>query len=134
MDLGSLPLFKAMAKRMAWLGERQQVLAQNVANADTPGYIAHDLKPLSFRDLVGKGAARLPLAATDPSHLSGSSRGPSTAPLFAESGERTPSGNNVSLEKEMMRVSQTASDYALVTNLYRRQLALIKLALGREQP
>ena len=40
---------------------------------------------------------------------------------------------NASLESEMMKVSDTANDYALMTNLYRRQLGLVKSVLGRGQ-
>ena len=37
-----------LRERMSWLNARQDVLSQNVANADTPGYTARDLKPLDF--------------------------------------------------------------------------------------
>ena len=54
-----------MAKRLSWLGERQQVLANNVANADTPGYRARDLKALSFKKVLGGEGAKLGMAATN---------------------------------------------------------------------
>jgi flagellar basal-body rod protein FlgB len=131
MDFGSIPLFRAMAQRMSWLGERQQVLAQNVANADTPGYVPQDLKQQSFRELVG-GSARPALAATDVKHLTGTAHG---AGHFATSrvktAELTPSGNRVSIEEEMMKVGQTASDHHLMSSLYRRHIAMIRAALGR---
>ncbi len=38
MDLNKVSLFGMMKQRLAWLGQRQEVLAQNIANADTPGY------------------------------------------------------------------------------------------------
>src|SRR5712692_11335138 len=70
MDLGNIPLFKAMMSRMAWLTERQQVLAQNVANADTPNFKPRDLKAVSFRDLVaGSSSGKLQVAATQAHHL-----------------------------------------------------------------
>ncbi len=43
-----LDLFQAIAKRMSWLGQRQNVLSQNVANADTPNYVPQDLKEGPF--------------------------------------------------------------------------------------
>ena len=46
MDLPDVPLMSMLRTRMSWLHQRQDVLAQNVANADTPKYVAHDLKPL----------------------------------------------------------------------------------------
>lgn len=131
MDFGSIPLFRAMATRMSWLGERERVLAQNVANADTPGYVPHDLKQQSFRDLLG-GSARPALAATDPKHFIGSAR---TRGSFdattAKKAEATPSGNRVSLEEEMMKVGETATAHHLMTSLYRQQLGMLRTALGR---
>ena len=47
----TFPAFRFLSmlqQRMTWLSQRQNVLSQNVANADTPGYAAHDLKPLDF--------------------------------------------------------------------------------------
>ncbi|MBX6369529.1 MAG: hypothetical protein IRZ04_16205 [Rhodospirillales bacterium] len=131
MDFGSIPLFRAMAKRMSWLGERQQVLAQNVANADTPGYVPQDLKQQSFRDLLG-GSARPTLATTHTRHLAGAARGAGGfAVVRVKTAEPTPSGNRVSLEQEMMKVGETATYHHLMTSLYRRHLGMIRAALGR---
>jgi flagellar basal-body rod protein FlgB len=131
MDFGSIPLFRAMATRMSWLGERQKVLAQNVANADTPGYVPQDLKQQSFRELVG-GSVRPTLAATDAQHITSAARGSNR---FAEkpvrTAELTPSGNRVSLEQEMMKVGETATEHRLVASLYKRHIAIIRAALGR---
>jgi flagellar basal-body rod protein FlgB len=38
-----------ISRRMDWLSQRQTVLSQNVANADTPNYQPRDLKTLDFR-------------------------------------------------------------------------------------
>ena len=50
MDLFQLKLFQRMSERMGWLGARQEVLAQNIANADTPDFVPHDMKALKFVD------------------------------------------------------------------------------------
>src|SRR6185312_247987 len=57
LDLNSMPLPAMLKERMGWLSARQNTLAQNVANADTPGYTARDLKPLDFKDILN-GATR----------------------------------------------------------------------------
>jgi len=49
MDLNGVPLFSLLTDRMSWLATRQSTLAQNVANADTPGFVARDIKPMDFR-------------------------------------------------------------------------------------
>ena len=126
-----IPLFEALAKRMTWLGDRQTVLAENVANADTPGYVARDLKAPDFKTLLGaQSQKQVNLVTTQPGHI-GIQR---TAASMAEpeTGEdRSINGNAVSLEEQMMKVSQTANDFALTTSLYRANLGLIKSVLGR---
>ena len=136
MDFSKLPLFTAMTRRMSWLGQRQQVLAQNIANADTPGYGAQDLKEPTFNDLLrgasstGAGGAKLMMVATSPGHIGGANPGKPTVEKSADSEKKT-SGNTVVLEDQMMKVSKTAMDFQLTTNLYRKHLGMIKTALGR---
>ena len=48
------PIMSMMKKKMGWLSQRQSVLAQNVANADSPNYVGSDLKPFTFREEIGK--------------------------------------------------------------------------------
>ena len=132
MDFSGIPLFRAMAQRMSWLGERQQVLAQNVANADTPGYVPQDLEAPSFRELVaGNKRAMPPLAMTSPKHLAGAGIHEIAAKTTKAAGERTPSGNSVDIEREMMKVGETATQHHLVASLYKRHLLMIRAALGR---
>jgi flagellar basal-body rod protein FlgB len=129
MDLSRIPLFAALAKRMDWIGERHNVLAQNVANADTPGYVAQDLKEPDFASLLADSGKRLALTISAPGQLSA----PAPAGGYDRipvAGDRTLTGNGVSLEEEMLKVSQNASDYSLVETIYRAQLGLIKTALG----
>jgi len=131
MDFAGIPLFQAIARRMAWLNERQATLAQNVANADSPGFSARDLKPLSFADLVGGGGRRLALATTSPNQLSGINAQGGFRSEKEAAIETTLSGNSVNLEGEMMKVAGTTADYQLATDLYRKHLGMIKTAIGR---
>jgi flagellar basal-body rod protein FlgB len=129
MDLNDIPLFKAMAQRMTWLSQRQKVLAQNVANADTPNYRPHDLQAPTFRDLLGQTARKLQLVATRPNHLAGTGAQSAFHEEVDRIGEVSPSGNAVKLEDEMLKVSGTANDYALTTNLYRQHISMLKNVL-----
>ncbi len=52
MEFGKLPLFALMSQRLALLGKRQLVLAQNIANADTPGYRAQEVKEPKFKEIL----------------------------------------------------------------------------------
>jgi len=67
MDLNGIPLFSLISGRMSWLSARQSVLAENVANGDTPNYAARDIKPLDFQTiLAGQGMGSTKLAITMP--------------------------------------------------------------------
>ena len=131
MDLSRIPLFAAITKRMGWLGERQAVLAENVANADTPGYASKDVKPLDFAKLVAGTAHRLPLATTQTRHIVPVSAEGAFEQVTDPASERSPNGNDVSIEDQMMKISDTNNDYALTTSLYKKQIGLLQMVLGR---
>jgi flagellar basal-body rod protein FlgB len=131
MTLSSISLFSALAEKMRWHQARQGVLAENIANADTPGYVEHDLTPFRFADEM-KSVATVTTATTSPTHFSVSSGG-GTDGFASESSpfEITPSGNGVTLEDEMMKVSGNDMDYQTVTALYTRSMAILRTAIGR---
>jgi flagellar basal-body rod protein FlgB len=131
MDIGQLPLFAALSKRMSWLTARQTVLAENVANANTPGYVAKDLKDLDFKSLIGNrpSGGPLQLAADQPGHIAPTA--PSNpAPVITVADDKSLDGNGVSLEAQMMKVSTNAADYSLITTLYKQNISMIKTVLG----
>jgi flagellar basal-body rod protein FlgB len=137
MDLNKLPLFAMATKRIGWLARRQEVLSQNVANADTPSYVPHDLKAQKFRSMLkaagaGDGAGHVTLARTEPGHI-GPRRDPGKVQEAKdrEDYEIAPSGNAVILEEQLMKVSETQTDYRLATSLYHKHISMIKDALGR---
>ena len=141
MAIGDLPIIGMMKQRMHWLAARQQVLAQNVANADTPGYTARDLKQLDFGDMVKRSGPVLRPVATQASHIGSpvAGGGHGFKPGQAKGGEvikkpdfeTSPTGNSVVLEDQMIKVAETQMDYQTVTGLYSKSLGLIKIALGR---
>jgi flagellar basal-body rod protein FlgB len=135
MDLGNLPLFSAISRKMNWLSERQKLLAQNVANVDTPKYKAVDLRPLDFRSELAQaqGQGQLQLASTSANHLPAPAAdlGSDDTATVKETDERDINGNTVSIEDEMMKVSETTTDYELITNLYKKQIGLLKEAIGK---
>src|SRR5262249_7694379 len=106
MSVTDLPLFSVLKTRMRWLEERQKVLAENVANADTPRYRSRDLKQLDFNaELNATMQSRVPLAATEPGHIGASGSETTSFPQGPRGGfETKPSGNAVVLEDEMMKV------------------------------
>jgi flagellar basal-body rod protein FlgB len=129
MDLNGVPLFSLMTGRMSWLSARQSVLAQNVSNADTPNYVAHDMKPMDFEGMVSQNSAT-GLTLTNVRHISIHG---ANAPFEEEeaTGEGgTPSGNVVSVEQEMIKLSDTQIQYQTATNLYQKAVNMFRTALG----
>lgn len=136
MNLPDIPLLNVLRERMTWLNARQSVLSQNVANADTPGYTARDLKPLDFQNILSNAtqseSSAGQLAVTNPRHIAISERVDSgfedTPSNEAEAG---PSGNSVSIEEEMMKVADTQAQYQAATNLYAKAVSMMRTAIDR---
>ncbi len=126
-NLALLDLASAMARHAA---TRHRVIAENVANADTPGYRARDVE--DFRSTVNKSSAALTFQpkATRPGHAgAGSAAGaPRTVALALPA---TPDGNTVNLEDQAVRAVQTQGDHALATAVYAKAIDILRLGLGR---
>ncbi|MDP6883295.1 MAG: flagellar basal body protein, partial [Rhodospirillales bacterium] len=126
-------ILSAMKKRLAWLGQRQEILAQNIANADTPGQKAKDLAPLDFKKLVGRENRQIAMRRTNKSHLTGGFKPPRD---FDENEtkkpyETAPAGNAIILEEQMMKLGKTSADHKLMTELYKKHMAMFKIAIGK---
>jgi flagellar basal-body rod protein FlgB len=131
--IGDLPLLSAIKSRMQFHQARQKTLAENVANADTPGFKPRDLKPFDMMLAMERGrqvGAGAP-STTQAGHIGGGAGGSSLGNRRAQVFESTPSGNAVNLEDEMLRLSQNNSDYQLATTLYSKSLSYLRLALGK---
>jgi flagellar basal-body rod protein FlgB len=131
MAISNLSIFAALRTRMQWHQERQRVLAENVANADTPNFRPRDLSPPKL-DPLQPGVAGVTLSRTAATHLAASAGSDSQFNADRRGDfETTPVGNAVTLEDEMMKVASNAMDYQAATALYTRGLGLIKTAIGR---
>ncbi len=130
MDLKDSGIFRLMSDKMAWHNQRQEVLSKNISNADTPEFRPHDLVQFDFKKQL-RETARMPLAGGENGHLSGT--------IVSKTGfkdgqernpyETAPAGNAVVLEEQMMKVGQNAMEYQTVTNLYRKQVGMLKTAM-----
>jgi flagellar basal-body rod protein FlgB len=111
------------------------VLAENVANADTPNYRPRDLAPLKFdapMEVSSAPVATVALARTESGHIAGVGQDSSSFQMKAGGNyEIRPTGNAVNLEEEMMKVAANQMDYQAATALYVRSMGLIKIALGK---
>ncbi|MFM2044778.1 MAG: flagellar basal body rod protein FlgB [Pseudomonadota bacterium] len=131
MDLNSLGLFQVMSEKMSWHNQRQEILARNVANSDTPGYRPQDIVGFDFRKEL-READSLPMAATQAGHLTtAAERGGFRDGKARRTYETAPAGNAVVLEEQMMLVGKNAMDYQLLLNIYRKQVGMLRTAIGR---
>jgi flagellar basal-body rod protein FlgB len=125
MDLSKSTLLSGLAQRLNFLAARTSVLSENIANADTPGFIARDLDASAFEHRVGAA-----LRVSDPRHLGAGGRsGAPVAPHLAPDGEASLSGNQVSIETQMMKLSATRMDYGLASSIYKKSVDLMRLAV-----
>ncbi len=121
-------LMQALKTRMHFHQSRQKVLAENVANADSPGFRPMDVKAPT---ISAGGVGGVSLARTSEGHMGIGGRVGGFDSARARRFETTPSGNAVNLEDEMMKVAQNQSDYQLASSLYSKGLGLMKIAIGK---
>ena len=129
-----MQLLTALTEKMRWHQTRQTLLAENVANAETPGYRGRDLKAFSIEDrMPSMSTATMATATTQPAHIGVTGTGTgSFATRELNNFELTPEGNGITLEDEMMKVAGNQVDYQTITALYTRSLKLIRTALGKQ--
>jgi flagellar basal-body rod protein FlgB len=133
MGISDLPIFSALKSKMSWHQTRQKLLAENVANAETPGYGGRDLAQYNFEAMVSRSSVKsVSTMTTHAGHIRiGNSGNSGFGARDMNSFEITPEGNGVVLEDEMMKVAANQMDYQAATSLYTRSLQLIRTALGR---
>ncbi len=133
----NLTLFRLMDAKLAYASQRQGVLANNIANANTPGYKPYDVKTPDFKKIMAETADPAPIAmrgltVTNGQHI---------APLdtddnasdnleISTSYEISPDGNGVDIEEQMLKASKNNTDAGIVVGLYAKQLSFLRTAVG----
>lgn len=132
MAITDLPIFQALRTKMQWHQTRQGVLAENVANADTPGFQSRDIKQVSFDNTFkGERSTMVRQAVTQQGHMQADGSGGDSKPRRVGSFEITPEGNSVVLEEQMMKITANQMDYQAAASIYQRGMGLFKTALGK---
>jgi flagellar basal-body rod protein FlgB len=129
MAIPDFPILSALRTRMQWHQQRQRVLAENIANADTPRYRARDLAAPTFSNTLQR--ASFAMTVTDPGHIEPSGGNTQFADDRNAHYETRPRGTAVSHEEEMLKLAGNQADYDAVTSIYTHSLSLIKTAVGR---
>jgi flagellar basal-body rod protein FlgB len=132
MGVADLPLLGQIRGRLTWLDERQRLIAQNVANSDTPGYVGRDLKaPSDFAAAMQTGGG-LRMAQTRAGHMPvGGPNGQPAARFISEAApdsETTLDGNAVVVEEQMLKMAESRMAYDAAIGLYQKSMAMLRLA------
>ncbi len=131
MDDQGIALMSALKSRMGWMTDRQKLVAENVANASTPGYKPKDLTPQDFASLMkGESAAgNLGLTLTNSMHIAptGLAR-PGSKEVTSPDSETTMDGNSVVLEEQMVKMSESRMQFQAAVGFYEKSMAMLRLA------
>lgn len=138
MTTDNLALFRAMGAKMDYLNQRQRVVAQNIANADTPGYKPQDLVDADFgrvvRKIMDTSRMRVDMETTNGRHLPPPNQVPDPREDEQDQTyEVAPAGNAVIMEEQLISSAENVMNYNLMSNLYSKNMNMIRTALGRGQ-
>ncbi len=122
MNAPPIDVFALAEKRLAWVGQRQNVLAQNIANANTPGYAARDVK--SFKDVLAASAQREAGGFTLAASAAAGRPDRANAAISLD-------GNAVVLDEQLEKIAETDAAHQLAMGLYKKYSSMFKTALGR---
>lgn len=117
--LNDLAILKNTSAMASHASRRHTVIAENIANADTPGYKAKDVEPFSEVYLRSIRENR------DVSTLTKSSA------LIEMDGPVSANGNSVSLEGQMLTSAEAVGEHEMALAVYRKTFDLMKMAIGK---
>jgi flagellar basal-body rod protein FlgB len=126
--LGQHKIFHTAGLLASHAAKRQDLLAQNVANADTPGFKARDLHAFSIERTGNQFAM---LSTSNSKHFQAFKPEVSTATITEDIGPLSPNGNGVSLESEMVRAADISRQHDLAMTIYSSALGILRTSLGR---
>ena len=120
LDLFESKTLNAMEGYLDRLSQRHKIVASNLANVDTPGYKTKDITfHAAMDELVAKESSGS-LRTTRERHIEGEAFGPNANMVFEPQGlaERA-DRNNVDIDREMTKVSETTFGYSMMTQFLR---------------
>jgi flagellar basal-body rod protein FlgB len=128
VGLDDIPLFAMLKSKMSYVNARQEVIAQNVANANTPDYTPQDLKPFSFAAMAE--ASDIGMLVNQPGHMRSSrpAKSGSLKPVDMPDSEARIDGNQVVLEDQMNKMIQSRIDYETAVDFYQQSMTMITTA------
>lgn len=124
---GNIELFRLSQALSGHATTRLNLISQNVANADTPGYQGKDIAPFDVQLRGDKPFTNM--RATRPAHI---------LPPAADRGHAvelnaavSPNGNSVSVEKEMLKAAEVHQQHDRALAIYKSALTILRTSIGR---
>lgn len=128
VGLSDLPLLGQIKGRLSWLDERQRVIAQNVANADTPGYVGRDLnQPTDFAAALRSGGG-VRMTRTSALHIAPPGQTARFETMSAPDSETTLDGNAVVVEEQMLKMAESRMAYDAAIGFYQKSMQMLRMA------
>lgn len=123
-----LEIFKISSAMASHAGRRQALTAQNMANVDTPGYVAQRLP--KFSDVADSPDQYQSLRATREGHLMGSRSETVQARVFSDRNNPAPDGNTVSAERELLESVGAKREHDRAIAVYKSALKILHTSLS----
>lgn len=129
MSVTDLSLLNQIKGRLGWLDDRQRVIAQNVANSDTPGYGARDLKvPTDFAAAMNRQNG-VRVMTTHAAHIAPPAQNKLRFDVSkSPDSETTLDGNSVVVEEQMLKMAESRMAYDAAIGFYQKSMSMIRLA------
>lgn len=120
-------IMAALGRQMTRAVQRQSVAAGNLANLDTPGYRAKEVR---FADALASELGSAPIA-TDPGHFGASATMADRADV-ADAGGLAPrrDGNNVQMDRELLAMGRAAGDFNAAQTVLAAKFRLVRYAIN----
>lgn len=123
----TLDIFKMSSAMAKHAGQRQAIVAQNVANADTPGYRGRDTVDFktAYMPTQGAGSSR----ATRMGHMHGTVEGTARSGTVEVRNQASPNGNQISLETEMLKSVGAKRQHDRALAIYKSSLNVLRSSM-----
>ena len=129
LGIADLPLLGQIRGRLSWLDERQRVIAQNVANADTPGYVGRDLNtPTDFAAAMREGGRGVRMVRTSAMHIAPQGQPARFDTVSSPDSETTLDGNAVVVEEQMLKMAESRMAYDAAIGFYQKSMQMLRMA------
>ncbi len=124
-------MFDLIYAKMSYLSSKQNIIASNVANANTNSYVAKDLKPFNMKEFISNDRRKVSVAKTNDKHMS-SGTSASFERYTPRITEMKLNGNDVDIDHETINMDYNVIEYRKVTDVYSKFKSMLAMSLGKQ--